>query len=36
MDDILGTISLIIMGCVVILVIINIIRDDDTNNGQEG
>lgn len=36
MDDILSAISLIILGCVVILVIINIIRDDDTNNDQEG
>ncbi len=32
MDDILSAISLIILGCVVILVIINIVRDDDTNN----
>lgn len=31
MDDILSAISLIILGCVVILVIINIVRDD-TNN----
>lgn len=31
MDDILSAISLIILGCIVILVIINIVRDD-TNN----
>lgn len=30
MDDILSAISLIIMGCVVLLAIVNIVRDDDT------
>ena len=30
MDDILSAISLIILGCVMLLVIVNIVRDDDT------
>jgi len=30
MDDILSAISLIILGCVVLLAIVNIVRDDDT------